>query len=419
MSLFETPGEHSIAYQPLAARMRPRSLEEFVGQGHIVGEGSKLRKAILDGWLGSVILWGPAGSGKTTLAGVISKHSNAYFEIRSAVSVGVAEIRKIAEAAKMHRKMDGRKTVLFLDEIHHFSRPQQDALLGFVEDGTLELVGATTENPSFALAAPLMSRCRMIVLNALTDEDVEKIVREALADSERGLGREAAEDALAYIVRTAGGDARIALNILEAAAQLTSGMITLPEVEAAIQRPAPKYDRVGDQHYDTISAFIKSVRGSDADAALHYLARMIEAGEDPRFIARRLVILASEDIGNADPMGLVLATAAFHAVERIGWPEAQLCLSQATTYLACAPKSNAATIAISKARADVQNRPPPPVPTHLKSSGGEGYVYPHDFPGHWVSQRYLPDGDWDLPYYEPSDEGFELEQRRLWEKRKE
>jgi len=418
MTLFEDPSGPGIEHQPLAARMRPRTLDEFVGQEHLLGENAPLRKAILSGNVGSVILWGPAGCGKTTIAGLIAQHSHAHFEARSAVTVGVADVRKIADSAKNRRLVNGKRTVLFLDEVHHFTRTQQDALLGYVEDGTLELIAATTENPSFALAAPLLSRCRVLVLRSLGPEDTEQIVRAALRDTDRGLGKEARTDAIEYVVRASGGDARIALVALEAAAQLAGEeSISLKDVEDALQRPAPKYDRAGDSHYDTISAFIKSIRGSDPDASLHYLARMIEAGEDPRFIARRLVILASEDIGNADPSALSLAVATFHVVERIGWPESQLSLAQAVTYLACAPKSNAATIAIGKALADVRKAPPPPVPDHLRSSsfkvgGGEGYVYPHSFPGHFVEQQYLPEGDWDLPYYVPSDQGEEPELER-------
>lgn len=428
MTLFEEPSEIGLD-QPLAARMRPRTLEEYVGQVHILAPGAPLHRLIREGKLGSVILWGPAGCGKTTLAGIIAAHSDAHFEPHSAVSVGIADIRKLAQAARNRKASSGKRTVLFLDEVHHFTRTQQDALLGYVEDGTLELVAATTENPSFALASPLLSRCRVLILKPLTDDEVRVIAERALADTERGLGRDCEADALEHVVRLAGGDARIALNLLEAAANLapTDGPIRLAHVEAAQQAPAPKYDRAGDAHYDTISAFIKSVRGSDPDAALHYLARMIEAGEDPRFIARRLVILASEDIGNADPMALVLAMAAFHVVERIGWPEAQLSLAQAVTYLACAPKSNAAMLAITRAMADVRKRQPPPVPKHLRSSGasfapklegGEGYVYPHDFPGHFVEQQYLPEGDWELPYYEPSDQGMEPKLRARQEERK-
>jgi putative ATPase len=429
MTLFEDPAEKVTTDQPLAARMRPRTLEEFVGQEHLLGPGAPLRKAILDGKAGSLILWGPAGCGKTTLAGLIATHSQAHFEPRSAVTTGVKEIREIGETARHRARTSGKRTVLFLDEVHHFTRTQQDSLLSFVETGTLELVGATTENPSFALATPLLSRCRVLILERLEPEHVRTIVVAALEDAERGLGRECEPDALEYVVRVSGGDARIALNTVEAAAELAGDdkPIALPQVEAALQRPAPKYDRAGDAHYDTISAFIKSIRGSDPDAGLHYLARMIEAGEDPRFIARRLVILASEDIGNADPMALVLAVAAFHTVERIGWPEAQLSLAQAVTYLACAPKSNASYRAIAKAMKDVQKEPPPPVPPHLRSPGaasnpklgaGEGYLYPHGFPGHHVDQEYMPEGDWDLPYYEPSDQGREPRLREAQEKRR-
>jgi putative ATPase len=430
MSLFEENEE--LAFAPLATRMRPREIAEFVGQEHLFAEGSPIRTAIEAGKLGSAILWGPAGSGKTTLAHLIAIHSNAYFEARSAVTVGVAEIRKIAQLARQ-KQSSGRRTLLFLDEIHGFNRSQQDTLLPYVEDGTLTLVGATTENPFFVIATPLLSRARVLILKALEPKDIELLVRRALADEERGLGSLAlsiSDEALQHLLRSANGDARVALNALEASAQLAGqgGEIDLETTEAVLQRQAVRYDRQGDYHYDTISAFIKSMRGSDPDAALHYLARMIAAGEDPRFICRRIMILASEDIGNADPMAMVVALSASQAVERIGYPEAQLILSQVVTYMATAPKSNAATTAIGKAMSDVQNKPLPPVPIHLRDAHhpgvkklghGKDYKYPHSFPGAWVDQQYAPEDFIKEPYYEPSDRGHEKKIKERMEKIKE
>jgi putative ATPase len=392
----------------LAARLRPTDFAEFVGQAHIVGTDSALRSAIDRGALGSVILWGPAGSGKTTLAHLSAERGDFRLEARSAVTCGVAEIRKIGQAARA----SSRRTLLFLDEIHHFSRSQQDSLLGYVEDGTLTLVGATTENPAFSLATPLLSRCRVLVLKPLSDSDVEAIVRKGL----EFLQTDADSEAVAQTVRWANGDARTALNGIELASQLAlPERIVGPEhVSTAMNMPLTRYDQKGDQHYDVISAFIKSVRGSDPDAALHYLARMIKSGEDPRFIARRLVILASEDIGNAAPMGLLIAMAAFHAVERIGMPEARITLAQAAIFLAASPKSNSAYLAIEKALADLADGPAPPVPDYLRDKNtklfeeteGE-YKYPHDFGGR-VAQEYLaPNSGLNLPYYLPIPNGYE------------
>lgn len=407
---------------PLAARMRPRSLDEFVGQSHLLGPNGPTRPAIERGTLGSVVLWAPPGCGKTTLAYLIAQYRDATVEARSAVTAGVADVRKIAEAANLRRQTTGHPTVLVLDEIHHFNRSQQDSLLGYLEDGTFELVGCTTENPFFVLAPALLSRARVLPLKPLGPDDVRALVQRSLTDAERGLGARSLDlepEALDHLVHCANGDARLALNALETASALVpDGATLLPtQIEEVLQRPAVRYDRQGDYHYDTISAFIKSVRGSDADAALHYLARMIEAGEDPRFIVRRLIILASEDVGNADPQSLVLAVAASQAVERIGMPEARIVLGQITTYLAEAPKSNAAYLAIEKALGDVRSRPLAPIPLPLRNapvSGlkemghGDGYQYPHDFPGHWVAARYLPDDEGlDLPYYEPANQGYE------------
>lgn len=425
--LFETPvPTRALAALPLASRMRPRTLAEYVGQDHLLASGQPIREAVEQGKLGSVVLWAPPGCGKTTLAHVIARHMEAAVESRSAVTTGVAEVRRIAEAADQRRKLLGKPTVLILDEIHHFNKSQQDSLLGYLEDGTLTLIGVTTENPFFVLNLALLSRARVLPLKQLTAEDIRTLARRALEDSERGLGERHLgldEDALDHLVRCADGDARLALNALDSASMLAKdeGVITLPLVEQVLQRKALRYDRQGDYHYDTISAFIKSVRGSDSDAALHYLARMIEAGEDPRFIARRLMILASEDVGNAQPMGLVLATNAALAVERLGMPEGRIILAQATTFLCESPKSNASYLAIDKALADVRDRELPPIPMHLRNAPvegmkqlghGEGYQYPHDFPGHWVDQRYLPDANLNTPYYEPSDQGAEAKFRQ-------
>lgn len=429
--LFDSP-EPSPLGLPLASRMRPRTLDEYVGQGHILGPGSAVRKAVLEGKLGSVVLWAPPGCGKTTLAHIIGHHAGAHVEVRSAVTAGVADVRKVAEGARERRKLYGTPTLLLLDEIHHFNKSQQDSLLGYLEDGTLSLVGATTENPFFALNSALLSRARVLPLKPLEPEDVRSLLQSALTDEPRGLGGQhlsVDDDALEFLVTMANGDARLALNALESASLLAvraanpdsesgtpSGQITLGVLEQVLQRQAVRYDKTGDNHYDTVSAFIKSVRGSDSDAALHYLARMIQAGEDPRFIVRRLAILASEDIGNAEPQGLVLAAAALQAVSAIGMPEARITLAQLTTFLAEAPKSNRAYLAVDKALADVEGKSVPPVPMHLRNAPtqgmerlghGKGYQYPHDFPGAWVDARYLPDGPLETPYYEPSQRGYE------------
>lgn len=408
MTLFER--EPPPDRMPLASRLRPKSLAEFVGQSHLLGEGSQVRAALERGALGSVILWGPAGSGKTTLARLIAQHADAHLVARSAVTTGVAEIRRIADEAK-HRE---RPTILFLDEIHHFTRTQQDFLLGYIEDGSLTLIGATTENPTFSLATPLLSRCRVLVLRPLSDEDIRVIALRGAKE----LAVELDSDALEMLVRFSNGDARVALNAVEFSEQLAyPTRVILPEhVSQALNKPVVRYDKEGDQHYDVISAFIKSVRGSDVDAALHYLARMVRAGEDPRFIARRLVILASEDIGNAAPMGLLVAMTAFHAVERIGMPESRIILAQATVFLAASPKSNSAYLGIEKALGDLDRVPPPKVPDYLRDPNtlrhgvavdSEQYKYPHDFGG-WVEQEYLPPGHGlNLPYYVPIATGYE------------
>jgi len=418
---------------PLAARMRPRSLEEFVGQAHVLGPGSALRALIEADELRSVILWGPAGTGKTSLAHIVAGATRSHFEELSATSAGVRDVRAVLDAARQRLGASGRRTILFIDEIHRFNKAQQDALLPGVEDRTVVLIGATTENPFFALNTPLMSRSLLFRLEPLGPGELRTIVLRALADPDRGLGGQGLgldPDALDHLVDRADGDARHALNALEAAALVVSGRdpagdrrrIALADIEDALQRPRVTYDRAGDQHYDVASAFIKSVRGSDPDAALHYLARMLEAGEDPRFIARRLVISASEDVGLADPQALPLAVAAFQALELIGLPEARLSLAEATVYLALAPKSNSAYKALGEAARELGEARPGRVPSHLQSATfrgeralgiGVGYVYPHDHPGHWVPQNHLPEG-LQGGYYRPSDQGREPALAEQW-----
>lgn len=424
-------GGAEAKHAPLAARMRPRTLEEFVGQDKIVRPGASLRQAIEQDELSSVIFYGPAGTGKSTLAHIIARRTKHHFESYSAVTSGVADIRRVTAQARQRMQLLRRKTILFVDEIHRFNKAQQDAFLPFVEDGTIILIGSTTENPYFEINAPLVSRSRIFVFEPLTEEHISAILDRAVADAERGLGAmnvELTPEARAHIINLANGDARAALNALEAAALAARPgpegrrTITLELVEDAAQRRALKYDKEGDTHYDVISAYIKSLRGGDPDAALYWLARMLAAGEDPRFIARRLVIQSAEDVGNADPMALVVATAAAHAVEYVGLPEAQIPLAQATIYVATAPKSNASYLGIARAAEDVRNRVVPPVPRHLRDANypgakrfghGEGYLYPHDYPGHYVPQEYLPPSTASRPYYQPSDQGYE---RRIRER---
>ena len=426
--------------QPLAARMRPRSLDEFAGQEHLVGAQGPFRRFAAARSLPSMILWGPPGSGKTTLARLLAAAAGAEFRTLSAVMSGVADVRAAIAAAAERRRADpsGAPTVLFIDEIHRFNRAQQDALLPHVEEGTVTLVGATTENAYLSVNPPLLSRMRVFRLEPLDDGAVERVVRAAMADEARGLGGRVVLDAdvMRLLVQMAGGDARQALNLLEATAALADaegvrdqqGRVAprREDLEAAAQQRAAAYDLVGDRHYDTISAFIKSVRGNDPDAALYWLAELIVAGEDPRFVARRLIILASEDVGNADPRGLQVAVAASQALEYVGLPEAQYALAQATALLAALPKSNRAGQGYFKARADVERLGSQPVPLHLrnapvarmKSHGiGVGYQYPHDFPGADVDQQYLPDGLVGRRYYEPSDQGFERQLGELLDRR--
>ncbi len=428
MDLFDLNREQQLSKEaPLPARMRPRNFAEFVGQEHIVGEGRVLRRAIEQDQLPSIILWGPPGSGKTTLAYVIASVTKSHFSPVSAVNAGVADLRKVAEEARTRRGMQGQQTILFIDEIHRFNKAQQDAILPHVENGTITLIGATTENPSFEVISALLSRCRVFTLNMLTDEQIELIIRRAIEDSERGLGEknvELNENALRHLVNMSNGDARIALGALEIAALTAepdeSGkrLIGLEAVEDAFQHRALMYDKSGEEHYNLISAFHKSMRGSDPDAALYWLGRMMEAGEDPLYIARRMVRFASEDVGLADPQALVQANAAQQAIHFIGLPEGKLALAQAAVYLATAPKSNSLDRAYGKVREDVSRTGHQPVPLHLRNPEtglmremeyGKGYKYAHDFPGHFVEQQYLPDELKGRRYYRPGKLGFEKE----------
>jgi len=410
--------------RPLAARVRPRDLDEYVGQPHLVGPGRVLRKAIDAGQLPSMILWGPPGTGKTTLAAIAARRSKARFVGLSAVSAGVADLRRVIEEARELRRATGQRTVMFIDEIHRFNKAQQDAVLPFVEEGDVTLIGATTENPSFEVISALLSRSRVFVLQPLTEDDVRLIVERALADP-RGLDGTVtvAPDALGSLVVVANGDARVALNTLELASDAATAdaggvrHVDLAAVKDALQRRSLVYDRAGDSHYDTISAFIKSLRGSDPDAALYWLVRMIDAGEDPMFIARRLVILAGEDVGLADPQALVLASAAQQAVHLIGMPEGYYPLAEATVYLALAPKSDSIKRAHGAVMADVEGTRADPVPLHLRNAAtgvmkglgyGRGYRYAHDTPEHFdPAETFLPDSLRGRRYYEPTDLGAE------------
>ena len=417
MSLFDEAEEQAAAAAaPLAVRMRPRTLDEVIGQRHLTGPGTAFRKLIDNDAPTSLLLWGPPGTGKTTLAYVVSQVTRRRFVEISAVSAGVKDVRAAVDAARRTLGMSGTQTLLFVDEVHRFSKTQQDALLPAVENRWVSFIGATTENPSFSVVSPLLSRSLLLTLQPLSDDDIAEVIDRALAD-ERGLGASVTLDGRAkeHLIRLADGDARRTLTYLEAAA-LGSTVIDVDTLERAVDRALVRYDRAGDQHYDVISAFIKSIRGSDVDAALHYLARMIAAGEDPRFIARRLIVHASEDVGMADPTALQTAVAAAQAVEFVGLPEARINLAQAVIHLSLAPKSNAVIKAIGAAEADIRAGLAAAVPAHLRDAHypgaarlghGEGYRYPHDFPGGVVAQRYAPEAVAGRVYYEPTRHGLE------------
>ena len=438
MDLFEYMRQQNMKDEsPLASRLRPTTLDEVVGQQHIVGKDKLLYRAIKADKLSSIIFYGPPGTGKTTLAKVIANTTSAEFMQINATSAGKKDMEEVVAAAKNNQGMYGKKTILFIDEIHRFNKGQQDYLLPFVEDGTIILIGATTENPYFEVNPALLSRSVIFELKKLSTEDIRTLLLRAVNDTEKGMGSYHAQvddDALEFLADMANGDARAALTAIELGILTTDRSedgiihITLDVASECIQKRVINYDKTGDNHYDTISAFIKSMRGSDPDAAVYYLARMLYAGEDVKFIARRIMILASEDIGNANPQALQVAVAAAQAVERLGMPEARIVLAQAVTYMASAPKSNSAINAIDKAMRVVQETKTPPVPVHLqdahyKSAGklghGKGYKYAHDYKNHYVKQQYLPDGLTGEVFYEPSENGYEQQIRAYYKKIKE
>ncbi len=425
MDLFEYNRQQNMKKEsPLASRLRPRTIEEFCGQEHIVGEGRLLYRAIKADRISSIIFYGPPGTGKTTLARVIANSTKSEFTQLNATTSGVKDIKEVVESAKDRFGMTGKRTILFIDEIHRFNKSQQDSLLPYVEDGTIILIGATTENPYFEVNKALVSRSIIFELKPLSKENIKTIIKRGISDEERGMGiynGSITEDALDFIADVSNGDARTALNAIELAILTTPKndegkiIIDLDIAQECIQKRALNYDKDGDNHYDTISAFIKSMRGSDPDASLYYLAKMLYAGEDPKFIARRVVICASEDVGNADPHALQVAVSAFQAVNLIGMPESRIILAQAVTYIACAPKSNASYLGIDMALEDVKNIQIKTIPPYLKDAhysgakdlGHTGYKYAHDYEGHYVKQQYLPDELVGKVYYEPTDNGVE------------
>jgi putative ATPase len=430
MDLFDTKtAADQLKEAPLAERMRPRTIGEFMGQEHLLGNEKLLRRLIETDQLTSLIFWGPPGSGKTTLARIIANATRSHFIFFSAILSGIKDIREVVKESEEEFRYRGQKTILFVDEIHRFNKTQQDAFLPHVEKGTFTIIGATTENPSFEVVAPLLSRCKVLVLNPLKDGEVAAILTAALADGERGLGSlglTAAPEALSFMAEQAEGDARVALNTLETAARLArDGVITLETAREAVQKKPLLYDKGGEEHYNVISAFIKSMRGSDPDGALYWMARMIEAGEDPLFILRRMVILASEDIGNADPRALQVAVAALQGFQLVGLPEGRIIMAQAVTYLATAPKSNAAYVGIDAALAEVRKSGALPVPLHVRNAATKlmkelgyhkGYKYAHDYRTGYVAQQYLPDEIAGRKFYDPAGQGYEktIRERMEW-----
>lgn len=434
MDLFTLNMEEKLKKNaPLADRMRPESIEEFIGQDHIVGEGKILNRSIKADRINSMIFYGPPGTGKTSLAMIISQTTNMLFEKLSAVTSGVKDIRQVVERAEENLKLYSKRTILFIDEIHRFNKSQQDALLPFVERGILILIGATTENPYFEVNKALLSRMMILKLEPLTRGNLKVMIDKALKDKEKGLGEyniDITDEAIDYLLNIANGDGRVILNSLEigvlSSPKDENGIIHLDlnEIKSSVQIKAANYDKDGDQHYDTASAFIKSMRGSDPDASLYWLAKMINAGEDPRFIARRIIICASEDVGNADPNALNIAVSAFNAVNVIGMPEGRIPLAQAAIYIATAPKSNASYLGIDRALEDIKNMDTGKVPAHLRDTSysgaqnfghGKGYKYPHDYKGAYINQQYLPDEFINKKYYEPTANGYEREIKRRME----